>query len=93
MLFNVKPYWEGWLFSAKDAEGGKPLRALIIRRLCILLPKIHNLLELVEGLRDGGLPVNEVMDYLRDLNSYYLVSRFPDAANGVLSEVYLGEDG
>jgi HEPN domain-containing protein len=44
-------------------------------------------------LRDGGLPVNEVMDYLRDLNSYYLVSRFPDAANGVLSEVYLGEDG
>jgi len=60
--------------------------------LHILLPKIHNLLELVEGLRDGGLPVNEVMDYLRDLDSYYLVSRFPDAANGVPSEVYSGED-
>ncbi len=32
------------------------------------------------------MPVNEVIDYLRDLNSYYLVSRFPDAANGVPSE-------
>ena len=56
MLFNVKPYWEGWLFSAKDAEGGKPLRALIIRRLHILLPKIHNLLELVGGLTMHALP-------------------------------------
>jgi len=28
------------------------------------------------------------MDDLRDLNLHYLVSRYPDAANGVPSEVY-----
>jgi len=51
MCIRDRPYWEGWLFSAKDAEGGKPLRALIIRRLRILLLKAHNLLELVEGVK------------------------------------------
>jgi len=66
----------------------KALEALIIQRLRVIPPKTHNLIELAEKLRDGGLPTNEVMDDLKDLNPHYLVSRYPDAANGVPSEVY-----
>jgi len=66
----------------------KALEALIIQRLRVIPPKTHNLIELAERLREGGLPTNEVMDDLKDLNPHYLVSRYPDAANGVPSEVY-----
>ncbi|KUO94099.1 MAG: DNA-binding protein [Vulcanisaeta sp. CIS_19] len=66
----------------------KALKALIIQRLRVIPPKTHNLIELAERLREGGLPTNEVMDDLKDLNPHYLVSRYPDAANGVPSEVY-----
>ncbi|WP_054853455.1 HEPN domain-containing protein [Vulcanisaeta distributa] len=65
----------------------KALKALIIVRLRLLPPKTH-LLELAERLRSSGIPVDEVIDYLRDLNPHYLVARYPDAANGVPSEVY-----
>ncbi|WP_054842188.1 HEPN domain-containing protein [Vulcanisaeta distributa] len=65
----------------------KALKALIIARLRLLPPKTH-LLELAERLRSSGIPVDEVIDDLRDLNLHYLVARYPDAANGVPSEVY-----
>ncbi|GAB6943895.1 HEPN domain-containing protein [Vulcanisaeta sp. JCM 14467] len=66
----------------------KALRALVIARLRMLPPKTHNLLELAEKLRNGGIAINDVLDDLRDLNPHYLVARYPDAANGVPSEVY-----
>jgi len=66
----------------------KALRALIIERLRVLPPKIHNLVELASALRDAGVDVGEVLDDIKDLNPHYLTSRYPDAANGVPSEIY-----
>jgi len=65
----------------------KALKTLIIERLRVSPPKTHNLLTLSEALK-GVVDLGEVLDDLKDLNPHYLVSRYPDAANGVPSEVY-----
>ena len=66
----------------------KALKALIIERLRILPPHIHNLIELLKALSDGGIDPSDVIDDIKDLNPHYLTSRYPDAANGIPSEVY-----
>jgi len=66
----------------------KALKALIIEKLRILPPKIHNLLELASALHEEGININEILDDLKDLNLHYLTSRYPDAANGMPSEIY-----
>lgn len=66
----------------------KALKAAIIHVLRELPPKIHNLIELVESLRSANLSIDDVLDDVKELNPHYLTSRYPDAANGVPSEVY-----
>jgi len=66
----------------------KALKALIIEKLRVLPPKIHNLLELGRVLSEEGIDISEIVDDLKDLNPHYLTSRYPDAANGMPSEVY-----
>ena len=53
----------------------------------------HNLLELLRSLGEelGLKPPGEVDRCARFLNPHYVVSRYPDAANGLPYEVY-GED-
>ena len=72
--------------SHQSAE--KILKALIIEILREIPPRIHNLLELGEALRNGGVDLSAVEDDLKYLNPHYLTSRYPDAANGLPSEVY-----
>jgi HEPN domain-containing protein len=66
----------------------KILNALIIEVLREIPPRVHNLLELGEALRKTGIDMAEVEDGLKYLNPHYLTSRYPDAANGVPTEVY-----
>jgi HEPN domain-containing protein len=66
----------------------KALKAAIIEIRGELPPKLHNLVELGQPLQDAGLPLEEILDDLKDLNPHYLTSRYPDAANGLPSETY-----
>lgn len=85
-LLELNYYNHAAFYSHQAAE--KVLKAVIIEKLRLLPPKTHNLIELMNRIADAGIDINEVADDLRDLNPHYLVSRYPDAANGVPSEVY-----
>ena len=63
----------------------KALKAVVIEKSRILPPKIHNLLNLVKLL---DLDLDEIIDEIKELNPHYMTSRYPDAANGVPSEIY-----
>lgn len=68
-------------YSFQSAE--KALKALSYS-LGYIPKKTHNLLELVEVLRIK-VPV---MDELKKLTPHYTISRYPDAANSIPSEIY-----
>ncbi len=63
----------------------KALKAAIVEVRRVLPPKIHNLIRLASIL---GTEDPEILDILRRLNPHYRVARYPDAANGIPSEVY-----
>ncbi len=63
----------------------KALKALIVEVRRELPPRIHNLLALARIL---GIEDEDVLEDLRRLNPHYRVARYPDAANGVPSEMY-----
>ncbi len=63
----------------------KALKAAIIALRRELPPRIHNLVRLAEIL---GIDDPEILEAVRRLNPHYRVSRYPDAANGIPSEVY-----
>ena len=71
-------------FHAHQAAG-KALKAAIIALRGELPPRIHNLVRLAEVL---GVEDAEILEAVRRLNPHYRVARYPDAANGVPSEVY-----
>ncbi len=54
----------------------------------------HNLLELVRVVESelGVEPPREVVRCARYLNPHYMISRYPDAANGLPYELYEEED-
>jgi HEPN domain-containing protein len=64
----------------------KALKALLLHRTSQMPPKIHNLVEL--GRLAG---VDRLMrDFLAELTPHYMITRYPDAAGAVTSELYNG---
>lgn len=77
-----------WSVSAFLAHqvGEKALKALYIIKKRRLPPRGHDLVKL------GKLvSADEIMNELKLLNPHYIVSRYPNAANGIPSEVYTKE--
>jgi len=78
-----------WLRTAFYAQQAveKALRALffIVRRE--EPPHLHVVTELYSMLREAGFTLpRELEEQIYILNKYYTVTRYPDAANGLLSE-------
>jgi HEPN domain-containing protein len=83
LMFKNSCYDSCAFYCHQSAE--KLLKAAIIERERIIPPKIHNLLDLARMLKLEG---SEIIEDVMDLNPHYLTSRYPDAANGVPSEIY-----
>jgi len=81
LLHRNNVYDSAAFHSFQSAE--KALKALSYS-LGHIPKKTHSLLELVEALKIK-VPV---MDELKKLTPHYTVSRYPDAANGIPSEIY-----
>jgi len=64
----------------------KALKALYIVKKSRLPPRGHDLTKI-----GRLLDANEIMDELKLLNPHYTISRYPNAANAVPSEVYTRE--
>ncbi len=64
----------------------KALKALLLQHTDRMPPKIHNLAELGR-LAGVGRPMR---DFLADLTPHYMMTRYPDAAGVVTSELYDG---
>ncbi|MEW6295331.1 MAG: HEPN domain-containing protein [Candidatus Diapherotrites archaeon] len=78
---QIKNYFVSAFYSQQCAE--KALKAFGIERTRETI-KTHNLLEIAKKLR---LP-KEILEGLIELNPDFIVSRYPDAANGVPGEMY-----
>jgi len=65
----------------------KALKALLLHRTSEMPPKIHNLVELGRLVGVGGRPMR---DFLAELTPHYMITRYPDAAGAVTSELYSG---
>jgi len=83
VLLNSKRYYASVFFSQQAAE--KALKALYIENKKALPPKTHSLLRLADEL---NIQHEEVIDALIDLNPEYIVTRYPDAANGIPARMY-----
>lgn len=69
-----------------EQSAQKALKALLLHRTSQMPPKIHNLVEL--GRLVGiGRPMR---DFLADLTPHYMITRYPDAAGAVTSDLYNG---
>ena len=75
---KARRYYATAFFSHQAAE--KALKALHIHLKKEISPKTHNLIELLQQL---DIRDEEVVDAAMELNPDYVVSRCPDAANGV----------
>ena len=64
----------------------KALKAVIIHATDREPPKIHNLVELG---RLAGVP-KSMRDFLAELTPHYMLTRYPDAAGALTSELYTG---
>lgn len=64
----------------------KALKALLLHRTSQMPPKIHNLVELgrLVGVADP------MRDFLAELTPHYMITRYPDAAGAVTSDLYSG---
>ena len=72
-------------FAQQAAE--KALKALYIILLRREPPHIHTVTELYREAKEGGFSLPEDLEeQLPILNKYYLITRYPDAANGLPSE-------
>ncbi len=83
ILLEAGRYASAAFHAHQAAE--KALKAAIVELRRELPPKIHNLIRLAQILE---IRDEEILECLRRLNPHYRVARYPDAANGVPSEVY-----
>ncbi len=78
--------WDSAAFWSQQAAE-KALKALLLERG--LIYRGHELLEMADIIeRELGISVGEIRDLLRDLTIHYTISRYPNAANAVPSELY-----
>ncbi len=82
-LLEAGRYYASVFFSQQAAE--KALKAVYMHVKAELPPRTHNLLELLESL---GVDDEELLDAAMDLTPEYVVTRYPDAANGVPATLY-----
>ena len=78
---GIKKYFASAFFSQQAAE--KALKAMGLEKLREPM-KSHNLLELAKRLK---VP-HEIMVCLIELNPDFIITRYPDAANGLPYELY-----
>ena len=64
----------------------KALKGLLLHRTSQMPPKIHNLVELGR-LIGVSRPMR---DFLAELTPHYMITRYPDAAGAVTSDLYNG---
>lgn len=77
--------YEAAVFFSEQATQ-KSLKALLLHRTSRMPPKIHNLVELG---RLAGVD-SAMRDFLADLTPHYMLTRYPDVAGAVTSELYDG---
>ncbi|MEM2424954.1 MAG: HEPN domain-containing protein [Candidatus Bathyarchaeia archaeon] len=78
--------WDSAAFWSQQAAE-KSLKALLIDGGKVY--RGHDLLEMAHIIRDNlGIDVEVIMDDLRELTIHYTISRYPNAANAVPSELY-----
>ena len=83
VLSEAGRYYASVFFAEQAAE--KALKALYIRLKRELPPRTHNLLELLRAL---GIDREDLIDAAMDLTPEYIVTLYPDAANGVPAHLY-----
>ncbi len=81
VLLRNSRYYAVAFYSHQAAE--KALKAAHIEVKKEAAPRTYNIVELGSGLGLGDL-----MDDLMELNPEYIVSRYPNAANGVPAHMY-----
>ena len=83
VLLRTGRYYASVFFAEQAAE--KVLEALYIHLKRELPPRTHNLVELLKAL---GIDREDLVDAAMDLTPEYVVTRYPDAANGVPAYLY-----
>jgi len=83
IAFELGRWFRVAFFSQQAVE--KALKALFFVVLRREPPKTHIITELYKQLREAGFRL-DIEDELYFLNKYYVVTRYPDAANGLPSE-------
>ena len=83
VLLKNKRYYASAFFSQQAAE--KALKALYIETKREITVKTHNLVELLDML---GVNDEELREAAMELNPEYVITRYPDAANGIPAQLY-----
>jgi len=83
VLLEAGRFYASVFFSQQAAE--KALKALYIHERAEMPPRTHNLLDLLEAL---GVADEALRDAAMGLTPEYVVTRCPDAANGVPAVLY-----
>ncbi len=79
---RIKRYYASAFFSQQAAE--KALKSLYIDVKKDFPPRTHNMVEIAGSL---NVPEN-IFHAVIELNPEYVVTRYPDAANGVPAQMY-----
>lgn len=83
VLLEVGRYYASVFFAEQAAE--KALKALYMHVKNEPPPRTHNLVELLNML---SVESEDLIDAAMDLTPEYIVTRYPDAANGVPANLY-----
>lgn len=86
VLLCSKRYYAEVLFAQQAVE--KALKAAYIELRREDPPHTHNLLELLTSLRVAESERPDLIDAALDLTPEYIVTRYPNAANGVPAQLY-----
>lgn len=78
--------WDSAAFWSQQASE-KALKGLLLSRGRVY--RGHDLLEMAHIFREElGLDPSAIVDDLRELTIHYIISRYPNAANAIPSELY-----